>query len=232
MNLGQLRDRAQQRFRDTGGLIIGTTTWNEHLNFAYREFLRAGRWPFTTAYEDLDVNAGTRRVDLESLLGAGPPDAAEVLSGLENIYNITDDTLVQPFPVRGMAWRLRRHLENQSPGQPAFWEVVGADIVLVPPPITSVTLRFYYFDDPPELTLDADVPVIPLRYQESIVTGAVAKAHEDDQNRESADKYKKEFDQIVAQAVAELIPGQTEAVNMMAATSLPLEDTGLSADRR
>lgn len=232
MNFQTLRTRAQQRFRDTGGLIIGTTTWNEHLNFAYREFLRAGRWPFTTDYEDLIVTAGTRRVDLDALLGAGPPDAAEVLSGLENIYNITDDTVVQPFPVRGMAWRLRRHLENQSPGQPAFWEVVGQDIILVPPPIDTVTLRFYYFNDPPELTNNTDEPVIPLRYQEAIVTGAVAKAHEDDQNRESADKYKAEFDAIVQQAIAELIPGQTEAVNMMAATMTPLEDTGLSADRR
>lgn len=231
MNLGALRSRAQQRFRDTGGLLIGTTTWNEHLNFSYREFLRAGRWPFTTAFEDIDVTANIRRVDLEAALPP-EPDAAEVLSGLENIYDTTNDSVVQPFPVGGMAWRLRRHLENQSPGEPAFYEVIGRDLMLIPPPRVNVTLRLYYFNDPPELEDDSDEPVIPLRYQDAIVSGAVAKAHEDDQNRESADKYLAEFAAIVQQAVAELIPGQTEAVNMMAATMKPLEDTGLSSDRR
>lgn len=235
MNLGEIRERAERRFRDTGGLIVGTNTWNQHINQAMREFLRAGRWPFTVTSETISVSPNTRLVDLDAVMTA---DAAEVISSIENVYDLTNDRIVQPMPYYALSpqepWRFRLYIESQDPGEPALFSVVGKDLFLVPPPREAVSLRVYWFQDPTDLEDDTDEPVVPARYQEALVSGAVAKAHLDDQNREAAAEYVAEFQGIVTQAMGELILGRTEQIQRMNvdAEATSMQDLGLSADKR
>lgn len=221
MTLVQLRNRAQQRFRDVGGLLVGDSTWTDHINAAYRHFLRAARWPFLVTTSTASVAIGERMVPL----------TATVMSGLENVVDDTNKRVLEPMPVAGLGWRLKLYLNAQVPGQPAMYSVVGQNLYLIPPPKALTSLKIHYFADPASLAADADVPAIPERYQEALVVGAVAKASIDDQNLEAAERYSAEFDAILAQAVKELMPGRMEETMMERATGSP-DDPGLSADRR
>jgi hypothetical protein len=231
MDFGDIKHRAQQRFRDPTGLLIGDTTWSAHVNAAYREFLRAARWPFLVDTQDYSVTAGTRLMDLS--VGLNPPLTAEqILSGLENVMDTTNNGNLNPVPVVNLPWRLRIYLDRQEPGLPALYAVIGKNLYLIPPPKADVTLKVFWFHDPVDMVNDTDVPVLPARYQEGLVTGALAKASRDDQNFPAADKYDMEFKSIIAQAVQELVPGQTELANYAAAQGTPLAAQGLSNDNR
>lgn len=195
MNLGVMKQRAKERFRDLSALIVGDSTWDDHINAAYRHFIRAARWPFLVAFQDYPVLANVRMVALSDIN----------LGNLENVYDDTNGRIVQPLPP--LPWRFRLFLESQVPGEPAMYEVVGKNLYLIPPPKDAVTIRVFYFQDPAVLDDDADEPEIPLRYHEALISGALAKAHMDDQNLEAAERYQGEFDAIIDQARQELLPG-------------------------
>lgn len=206
MDRGELRTRCETRFRDITNIFVTPTTWNEHLNSAYREFYQAARWPFQLTSHDFVLPAGTRRLDLTDV---GPPalTAEEVLEFIQDVYDVTGDRVLLPTPdPPNLPTRLRLFFEHQD-SEPLFYTITGDVIYLLPAPTVDHTIRvFYHEQDPVAMTADVDVPNIPERYHEALVSGALAKAHADDANVESSRVYREEFVAIMEQAFAELMP--------------------------
>lgn len=71
-------------------------------------------------------------------------------------------------------------------GQPVVWWQNGANVLEVYPASTSVQLSVRYVKESPELSLDADTPLIPARYHATWVDLAAVRAYLDGDNPEAA----------------------------------------------
>lgn len=198
MNLGAIRTRAKQRYREAKGVVIPDSDWTDAINAAYAEFLILTRWPFAVANVDLVLTAETRLVTGLT---------STQLGGIEAVFDVTNQRELIPEPP--LDWQFRYFI-GETFSEPVFYKIVGAHLVINPAPNMAITLRVYYFADPILLVLDADTPTIPARYHEALVVGAVYRAYADDSAWDpgAADRrelFLREFDRFVALAREEFV---------------------------
>lgn len=200
MNLGEIRARVQMRFRDSGVVVTDDQT-DDHIEAAYRAFLRYARWPFLIEQQTFSVAANSRLVDV----------GKEIIGSLESIYDDTNERLLQFMPPQDK-WRFDLFLQQQTGSRGAvFFRVVGSNLFLIPKPNTDCDLMVFYFTEPASMG-DNDEPEIPVRYHEALVVGALAKAYRDDENHQAADGAQAEFEAIMQQAMQELIVGEASSI--------------------
>lgn len=191
MNLEQIRERAKYRARDIGNVLTSDAIWNGHINHAYHKFLM--RTGFNL------------EVDFADVAFASADPSAALPTGVYSILSVQDITHDEEL-ISISTWR---QLVGQFPdldesGPSTHFRVVGNRIFLYPVTDRAITLRVYYFEPAGDLDDNSDIPIIPTRYHEALVFGAVAEAHRDDQNLNVAGSYDKQFEELVAEALSEL----------------------------
>lgn len=161
----------------------GATRATAFINSAYQELCNDSDWPF------LEANAtGTSTVTLTDL------------RKVESVVNTTtSDTLQQTD---------RRTLTNAygvltATGTPTFWYLTTGSVVKSYP--VGGTLSVNYWKVPTDLSSGSDVPVVPSRYQDLIVLGAVRRALVDDQDGPDYQQVQAEYAQRLGSMRADLL---------------------------
>lgn len=164
MNLGAIRQRVEY-------LGYGTDTaaqQTDMINAAYREVHSKMRWPFLEAINSDLVTVATT-----------PNYALPV--GMGNWRNLDAVRLSQPslncapqlefMPPQDL---FDRQLQNAPlTGTPQYWTMYANELWFYPTPDANYSVTIYYIIEPPDLSSDSDVPLIPLAYQDCLVYGAV-----------------------------------------------------------
>lgn len=189
MNAAQLVNLCEERFGDTGNAIHTEAEWLSYLNAAYRDFLRATKWPNLVTETTATIAAGTRSVALPSAAQQG---------GVVSVFVDGDPLEPQPpdLPIRNI-----RHWTDR-PTIPVYWQIRGGRIVVLPAWSAGGTLTIAYLQAPTALVAGGSpsTPVIPETYHDALVSGALARAYRDDGNPELAAAYQEEFDRAATGA--------------------------------
>lgn len=191
MNLGQIRERAKYRARDIGNVLTSDDIWDGHINAVYHKFLNRTEFGLEMGQADIIFAAGDASKSL-------PTDVYQILA----IRDITNNSELTPI----LTWRqlITEFPDISSTGTSYAYRIQGGTLSLYPVTQDAVTVRIYYYEPADTLDADSDVPIIPERYHEALVYGAVAEAHRDDQNLQVAGSYMKQFEELVMQAIEEL----------------------------
>lgn len=132
------------------------------LNRANRELTRAYRLEATTP-QTIDTVDGTESYALASDFGM--PIKVEIVDD-------TDD------------WRPLRRAQPweriDGKDEPGAYYITEGRLYLIPKPDAAYEIRVWYFRSAPQLSLDADKPVIPEDYHDLLVDYAVARAKQKD----------------------------------------------------
>ena len=132
------------------------TLLNNMVNRAYADINDAYPWPYLTT----------------TATGATPLTIANFAHAL-NVIDTTNKNFLSPEDPR-VIYELDPTLIQT--GNPDRWYWTGSAIATWP--ITTVQLSVRYTKVATDLTLDADTPIMPTRFQDTIVDGAVSYAHE------------------------------------------------------
>ena len=187
MNLGELRTRCEHRSRDLTNVLTSKEVWDGHINAAYLDFLARSEYPLEFVIETLAFASGDASKDLES-------HAFRVL----DVRNRTDDVILKPLH----SFRALRATfsDLQATGDPSHYRLLAKALYLFPIPNRAIDVSVWTYGQPDPLVDDADDPILPLRYHEAIVVGAVGKAHKDDQNFDASGAFEREFAGYVKEA--------------------------------
>lgn len=160
MNLGSMRTEVQAR----GYEYLSTTRANQFLNWAYKEVARYMPWPF------LETSA----------TGASPL----TITDLGSILSVTGSLSDVPLARADRRQILIGDDDLSEIGTPALYWMENLTVNVWPSSATD-TVTVQYIKVPPDMAIDADVPVIPADYHELIVDGAVLRAQKDNDNYDS-----------------------------------------------
>ena len=152
-------------FRHRGYDHIETARVNLWLNQAYLELCEERNWPF-----------------VEATNSAVMP---QTITDLRQVLSVADTTNGNV-----LKWADRRDVVARDPdlsetGTADTWFFDGA-VIRVHPANTTATHSVRYLKVPAELSADADAPVVPARFQDLIVDGAVYRALKDNDEYDSA----------------------------------------------
>lgn len=190
MNLAQMRERAKHRVREISGYLVRDQTWDEHLNVAYLEFIARSDFHLEIDHATVHVGSGQRRAEL-------PAGSFRVLS----VKDLTRGaTLDDAGPWRNIT---RNYANLLEVGEPSQYKVIGRYLHLFPPPSATTQIEVLVFLEPPKLVQEADVPIIPERYHEALVSYAAALVFKDDHDWEAADRFERDFMELVEAAKLE-----------------------------
>lgn len=189
MNAAQLVDRAEQRYGDTTNSVVSAATWLDHINAAYRAFLRQAKWPTLVAETTAAIPANGRSVALP---------AAALQGGVIDVLVSGNPLEPQPpdLPLRNI-----RHWTDR-PTSPLYYRVHGSRVFVLPAWSAGGTLTIAYLTAPTPLVAGGSptTPIIPETYHDALVAGALALAYRDDDDAELAAHYQAEFDAMVLAA--------------------------------
>ncbi len=189
MLASDIRTICKNRFSDPSNVVRSDQEWLDYINAAYREFVRASRWPALVTSAAVTIAANGRTGTLAAPAQQG---------GVTTVLNPAGMPL-EPMP-GDMDWKMRRFLTDQ-PSSPVFWEQLGDKIAILPAWLAGGNLTVQYLVAPTALTAGS-TPVIPETHQDALVAGALARAYRDDGQGELAREYDMEFDRYVKAATA------------------------------
>lgn len=175
----------RQELYDRGFDYLSTTRARYFLNRSYLRACERYPWPFLET----------------STTGTAPL----TISDIRAVLSVTDQTIGSP-----LSFRDSRTVREEDPtlaatGNPDFWYLSGGTTITVYPPNTTNTLLVGYIQVPDELTADADVPLIPSRFQYLIVDGACWYAYRDSDNSEMADSAFQSYDDAIEEMAESLM---------------------------
>ena len=126
------------------------------------------QWDFLMVEGSFDLTSGTDLYTFDTI-------ATEVgeTGSIEDIYAIANDTEGGVL-LQGMGWQeLEGHALSTQDGDPQGWPWAyaqyGSSVRFYPNLDKAYTMRFYYKRIPGALTNDADTPVIPLRFRDTVL---------------------------------------------------------------
>ncbi|MGZ6570469.1 MAG: phage adaptor protein [Solirubrobacteraceae bacterium] len=165
MNLGQL----QQSVQDLG---YGTDTAAQQIGFlnaTYREIHRARRWPFLEAIDNSQSTvAGTaaytlpmanwRNIDAVRLVWT-PNQQQNVPLEYKDPQSFFDLLHVDP-----------------NTATPRYWTMYASEVWFYPTPDQAYQVKYYYIQEPADMAISSDVPLVPLPYQDALVSGAICRS--------------------------------------------------------
>lgn len=192
-------DRAEARFGDPENSVYTAAEWLDYVNDSYMDVVAAADWPFLEGQvTNLSVTAGTGSVAL-------PTDVFRVTA----VYNATDDIPLSPIPGRA---DYRRYFPNADAflAIPLFYRLRNTTLEVYPYAATATVLHVDTVVPPAAIATGTE-PVFPEQYHRILVLGALAKAHEDDENIPQADRYQARFDRLLANMTQDLLSPRTES---------------------
>lgn len=138
----------------------GLTRAKRWINDSYNEICQTADWPFLET----------------STSGAAP----QTLSDLRKVISVHDATNHLPLRPTTRKWIVSTFGDTASvTGSPRFYYVQNTTVNAYP---QSGTITIYYLNVPTDLSGSTDTPVIPTRFHDLIVDGAVKRAYEDSDN--------------------------------------------------
>lgn len=172
MTYVQLRQEVYDRGVDDS--LTTATRVGRWVNSAYQEVCGVALWPF-----------------LETSATGTPPltiaDVRKVLS-VEDTTNAVD-----------LEWTDRIDVLDTDPtviatGNPSWWYLTaGGGSISVYPPSTSISITAYYVKVPAALSSDGDAHLLPERFEELIVDGALIRAYTNLDNYDLAGALRQEW---------------------------------------
>lgn len=195
MNLGSLRSEFQSRGYDH----IESTRANRWINQSYLELCEEAAWPFLET----------------SSTGTAPLTVSDV----RTVLSVTDTTQGIVLDAAD-----RRDIVAQDPqvddtGTPYYFYLDG-NVVRVYPANTTDTIVVRYLEVPDEMDDDADEPVVPARFQDLIVDGAVYRALKDNDEWEGAGAMRTFWEAGVARMRRSLLDRQWATTGRIVITDL------------
>lgn len=187
------------RFRDTGNGVYSVADWNDYLLEAQADVYAASPWwPF---FEGLATNTITTSGEVTL-----PTDAWRVNS----VYNATDDYALSPLS--GRADYLAYYPDpDASVGSPLHYRLRSNVLEVLPHPQSPVSIRVEYMVPPAFLAADGDEPIFPEQYHQILVSGALARAYEDDGNVNMAQTHWAKFGALLSQMKDDLLDTRSES---------------------
>lgn len=156
---------------DAGTGLASAKRW---INEAYHEINEAEDWPYLVV-----TSAGAAPLTIT--------DARKVLSVVDT---------VQAVQLTGTTQRalLRVFASVATAGTAEWWwhDTAGTAVKIYPTSVNNISVT--YLKVPVDLSAGGDTPIVPARYHELIVNGAVRRAYEDSDNYEAAAGVQREID--------------------------------------
>ena len=181
MNLGEIRERAKYRSRDITNVLVSNDVWNDHINAAYLEFLARGDFPMELGTENLIFPSGTQTLDL-------PKDVFRLLS----VRDVTNAKALRFISTWRQATAMWPDLTDLA--EPTHYRPFGTKLSVYPVPNSPIAVSLVYYASPARMVYPTDEPIVPDRYVDGIISGAVAKMMLDDQNLEAWKAFSAEYD--------------------------------------
>lgn len=175
----------QDEFKDRGYHYVDPARYKRWLNQAYLELCESDDWPF-----------------LETETSSTAPLTISDLRQVLYVYDSTNDNALTGRDQRTMH---ERDPDLTATGNPENWYLEGTDTLNVWPPNTDVTIQVRYLEVPDEMSDDSDEPVVPSRFQNLIVDGAVIRALRNSEEYERAQILRNDWDLGVMRMAASLM---------------------------
>lgn len=144
----------------------GQTRAKRWINQSYLDLCERYHWPFL--YADTSGTAPLTITDLRAVLEVTDRTTDRKLDSIDR-RDLTD-----MFP------------DLPDSGSPSWYYLDSSTSLAVYPASTTDTIQVRYLKVPAELSVAADEPVVPARFQDLIVDGAVIRGYKDSDNFESA----------------------------------------------
>lgn len=197
------------------------------LNMGYYDFVLRELWPFREKVGTLETVAATQEYDLSTN------------------FSDMDDQNITSVAIQGTAekkltyWPFTQLRANQpdfdmiGSAIPERYYLRAGQIGFWPQPDAVYTVLIDYYLIPTEMSADADVPVVPVAYRESLVQYALALEHDFNTDPDLSQKAMNRYEQIITLARNNLLtqPNDTEAFRILG----PADSrswTGLSGELR
>jgi len=177
----------------------------------YSDFVLREQWPFREVTDTLDTIAGTQEYTL-----------ATEFTDIDafNIVSVSiQGTVNKKLPYRPFS-QLRASQPDFDLNQqdvPQCYYLKAGKIGFWPSPNDAYTVAVDYYKVPTELSADADAPIIPVNYRESLVQYALSLEHDFNTDPDLAIKAMNRYEQIVTLARQNLLtqPNDTGSFTMM-----------------
>ena len=201
MNLAQLRARCKSRFRDLNNSVYTDQEWTAYLNEAYDDITNDSPWwPF--------MQAKNTAVNYPAQAASIPLPGTDTWRVIE-ILDATDRYPLAPL-FGGSAVFAAYPYADTTFGNPLHYRLFNNTLEVYPRPLVAITLNIEYMTPPLDLAADTDVPVFPAQYHLAIVSGALARAYEDDGNGQQSQIHWARLDEIVDDMKSDLLGARQE----------------------
>ncbi len=168
---------------------------------------------YTDALVDQYINATQRHITNRYALRFMETSTTQATTQSDYDYALPADfqqmlTLRITAPTANVSDITKNYLTNETfdakypaptdEGTPSYWTVYGDDLLVYPVPDATVnTLTLKYLKSATTLTDDSDVPEIPEEYQEVLITGALYRIFQSDDQYAEAMNTKDEHTALV-----------------------------------
>lgn len=195
----------QDEFRARGTAYLddsaGLARAKRWLNQSYQELCAAHEWPF---------------LELGDASGAAPL----TITDLMHVLAVTDTT----GGVRSLVHKDRRNLVRSygdltAVGTPTWFYFTNNSVRTYP--TSADTIAVHYLKVPTELVNDGDEPIVPDRFQDLIIDGAMRRAYKDSDNFESVPALREIWEVDVGAMIQALTPqdySRPEQIEVVAGT--------------
>jgi hypothetical protein len=195
-----IRTRAAARFGDPSFSVVSSSTWNDHISDAEADVYAASPWWPWNEMRTASLSAPT--TGLVTL----PTDAWRVNS----VYDLTDDYPLVPLEGRGDYLNYFSQVASAL-SQPTNYRLRGSTLEVLPHPQVTTALAIEYMGPPSLMTADGDVPEFPPHYHQILVSGALARAYEDDGNTQQAQLHWAKFTALLEQLKDDMLQTRSES---------------------
>jgi hypothetical protein len=174
--VSEVTNRGFDDLKDGGAQETRVKRW---VNQAYHELLDDSAWPFLEATQE-----GT---------------APLTISELGHVLSFTDKTDEAPLRYIDRRTVLKMDPALSIVGIAEVWYREGESSLKVWPANTTATYVVRYLKTGADLSAASDTPLVPTRFQDLIVDGAVVRAYKNRDNFEAAQAVRKEWERGLAQ---------------------------------
>lgn len=196
MNLAQIRTEVLNTGFDQS--VFGARI-NQYVNDGQNRIARYVEWFGAEGVYLIPIVAGTSSY-------AWPSDLARV----RNVFNTATNNELQYAGLRDIDRSVT------STGEPGFFAVDGPNLHLYPTPDSSTySLELRYWKLPPALVNDTDVPALPPDYHYVLISYALWKCYEREDDPQMAQYHEGEFKKLLAELKTDLtFPTSDEPVQV------------------
>lgn len=171
------------------------------INQAIGEICDTKPWPFLQATKE----------------GTGPLTIAD----LGHALTVTNITSGEQIPYVPRTQIVGRDPDLNETGIAQCWYQEGETQLAVWPKDTASKIQVRYTRVPPELVANADTPLIPTRFHDVIVDGAVIKAYKSNDNFESAQLVRQEWERGMRTMLSALLKPNLDNARSIVRSGLP-----------